>query len=114
MQSWDLTQMDAPDGTRDPVVLETADGARAVMLVIGPGQELGDHEVRERAWVTVVEGRATIEAGGKNVECESGTLVTFDPGERHAVRSESGARILLLLAPWPGKGHYPADEQPPS
>jgi hypothetical protein len=35
-----------------------------------------------------------------------GTLVHFEPDERHFVRSEGGARILLLLAPWPGEGHF--------
>jgi hypothetical protein len=25
------------------------------------------------------------------------------------VRSEGGARILLLLAPWPGEGHFRGD-----
>jgi hypothetical protein len=35
-----------------------------------------------------------------------GTLVTFEPGERHAVSSADGARVLLILAPWPGPGHY--------
>jgi hypothetical protein len=33
-------------------------------------------------------------------------LFRFDPAERHAISSESGARLLLLLAPWPGEGHY--------
>jgi hypothetical protein len=35
-----------------------------------------------------------------------GTLVAFEPDERHVVASDSGAKILLLLAPWPGEGHY--------
>jgi hypothetical protein len=35
--------------------------------------------------------------------------VRFDPEERHAVSSRDGARLLLLLAPWPGKGHYRDD-----
>jgi hypothetical protein len=34
------------------------------------------------------------------VECETGTLVTFDPGERHSVRALADARLLLVLAPW--------------
>jgi quercetin dioxygenase-like cupin family protein len=106
VRSWDLTELDAPAGTRDPIVLETADGARAVMLSIAPGQELREHEVKERAWVTVVEGRAQIEAGGETVEAGTGMLVTFAPSERHSIASETGARILLLLAPWPGEGHY--------
>ena len=34
----------------------------------------------------------------------------FEPGERHAVSSADGARILMLLSPWPGEGHFPAAE----
>jgi mannose-6-phosphate isomerase-like protein (cupin superfamily) len=111
VQSWRLTEIDAPDGTRDPVVLDTADGARAVMLAIAPGQELREHEVKERMWVTVVEGRAQIECGGESVDAGPGTLVSFEPSERHSVASEGGARILLFLAPWPGEGHYRGDER---
>ena len=39
----------------------------------------------------------------------SPTFFRFDPAERHAISSESGARLLLLLAPWPGAGHYRGD-----
>jgi quercetin dioxygenase-like cupin family protein len=111
VQSWNLIEIEAPQGTRDPVVLETADDARAVLLVISPGQELSEHEVKERAWVTVVEGRARIEAGGESVEAGPGMLFTFAPGERHSIGSEGGARILLMLAPWPGEGHYRGEER---
>ncbi len=111
MQCWKLTELDAPAGTRDPVVLETADGARAVMVALDPGQELGDHEVHERAWVTVVDGSVTASAGGEAQECSVGTLLTFAPGERHSLRSERGARVLMLLAPWPGEGHFRGNEQ---
>jgi quercetin dioxygenase-like cupin family protein len=108
MQSWDLTEVPAPDGTRSPVVLETVDGARAIVIRLAPGQKLGDHQVRERAWLTVVEGKARIECDGVVVDADSGTLLTFDPGERHSVASDAGARIVLILSPWPGEGHYPA------
>jgi quercetin dioxygenase-like cupin family protein len=107
VQAWDLTTIEAPDGTRSPAVLETADGARAIVIRLAPGQELGDHQVHERAWVTVIQGSARIEAAGSVVEADPGTLLTFDPGERHSVASENGAQILLILAPWPGEGHYP-------
>jgi quercetin dioxygenase-like cupin family protein len=106
VQSWQLTQLDAPSGTRNPLVLHTADGARAVMIRLEPGQALGDHQVKERAWVTVVEGAVRAAANGKEVDCSVGTLLTFEPNERHSLVSETGARILLLLAPWPGEGHY--------
>jgi quercetin dioxygenase-like cupin family protein len=73
---------------------------------------MGDHHVRERAVVEVISGRVSIEAAAKTVECEAGTLVTFDPGERHALRGLEDARLLLMLAPWPAVGHNAASEAP--
>ena len=109
VQRWDLLDLDAPDGTRDPIVLHSDDGARAVLIVLHAGQSLGVHQVKENAWVTVLDGRVQIEAGGETVDGRPGTLVRFNPDERHALRSEDGARVLLLLAPWPGDGHYRGD-----
>lgn len=110
MQSWNLTEIEAPGGTVDPEVLTTDDGARAIAIRLEAGQSMNDHQVRERAWVVVVEGEAEIRSGDELVRGGVGTLVTFAPGERHAVSSEHGARLLLLLAPWPGDGHYLAGE----
>jgi quercetin dioxygenase-like cupin family protein len=106
MEVWDLTAIEAPDGTRDPVVLHSSPEGRALMIRIDPGQELGPHQVKERAWVCVVDGRVTIQAGAESLDATPGMLATFAPDQRHALRSEGGARILLLLAPWPGEGHY--------
>lgn len=113
MKRWNLLEIEAPGGTRDPAVLATEDAARAVLINLEPGQELGDHEVKERAWLTVVAGSVRVEADGDAFDAGVGTLVTFSPGERHAVRSAGGARILLLLAPWPGEGHYRGRERSP-
>lgn len=110
MQTWNLNEIEAPGGTIDPQVLTTDDGARAIALRLEAGQAMNDHQVRERAWLVVVEGEAEIRCGGEVVYGGTGTLATFAPGERHAVSSEHGARVLLLLAPWPGDGHYLADE----
>ncbi len=106
MESWDLLAIDAPGGTRDPVVLASDDEARAVLIRIGAGQKLGDHQVKETAWIVVVEGRARVHAGSRELECGVGMLFRFDPDERHAISSDDGARILLMLSPWPGPGHY--------
>jgi mannose-6-phosphate isomerase-like protein (cupin superfamily) len=112
VQSWDITTIDAPGGTVDPAVLTTDDGARAIAIRLEAGQAMNDHQVRERAWVVVVEGRAQIRSGDEIVDGAVGTLVTFEPGERHAVSSANGARLLLILAPWPGPGHYLDGERP--
>jgi len=107
VRSWRLSEIETPGGTVSPVVLHSDDNAaRAVLIALEPGQELGDHQVKERAFLLVFEGSACVEAGGERVEASAGTLFFFEPDERHAVSSEAGARILLLLAPWPGAGHY--------
>jgi quercetin dioxygenase-like cupin family protein len=107
VQRWDLLAISAPQGTRDPVVVAQDDGARAVLVVLAPGQELGEHQVKENAWVAVVDGTVRVTAGDDSAEVGAGTLLRFEPAERHSLRSEGGARILLLLTPWPGEGHYP-------
>ncbi|MGZ4291546.1 MAG: cupin domain-containing protein [Gaiellaceae bacterium] len=107
MQRWNLLELDAPDGTRDPIVLHSDDGARAVLLVLQPGQELGEHQVKENAWLLVLDGEVQIaDAGGATLTGSPGTMVRFDADERHAIGSAVGARVLLMLAPWPADGHF--------
>jgi redox-sensitive bicupin YhaK (pirin superfamily) len=70
------------------------------------GESLQDHQVHERAWVSVIDGEVEITtAGGETVAGGSGLMVEFAPGERLAVRALTTARLLLLLTPWPGDGH---------
>jgi quercetin dioxygenase-like cupin family protein len=111
MEMWRLGEIETPDGSRSPVVLKSDDEARAVLVGLTAGQELGDHQVKEHAWVIVVDGTVTLRAGDEEVEAPAGTLARFEPDERHSVRSDGGARILLLLAPWPGPAHYRGDER---
>jgi quercetin dioxygenase-like cupin family protein len=106
MESWNLPGVATPDGSRSPVVLKSEDEARAVLIGLEPGQELGDHQVKEHAWLLVVDGSARIRAGGEELDASTGTLAHFEPDERHSVSSDVGAKILLLLAPWPGEGHF--------
>jgi quercetin dioxygenase-like cupin family protein len=111
VHTWRLADIETPGGSRSPVVLRSEDEARAVLVGLDPGQELGDHQVKEHAWIVVVDGSAAFRAGDEEVEAPTGTLVRFEPDERHSVSSESGAKLLLLLAPWPGEGHYRGDEK---
>jgi len=106
VERWDLLSIETPGGTVSPVVLRSADDARAVLVALEPGQALGDHGVKENAWLVVVDGAVEVESEGGATRCGAGTLLSFSPDERHAVRSIDGARLLMLLAPWPGEGHY--------
>lgn len=110
MQSWNLREIDTPGGSRSPVVLRSDDAARAVFISLDPGQALGDHQVKERALVAVVEGAVRVESDGKTIEGEAGCFFSFDADERRSISTDTGARILLILAPWPGEGHYRGDK----
>jgi hypothetical protein len=108
VRSWQLKEIDAPDGIRSPVVLDSED-SRAIFIRIAPGQEMGEHQVRERVWVVVIDGAIEIVSGDGSMRAETGSLLEFEPTERRTVRSEDGARLLMVFAPWPGPGHYPTD-----
>jgi len=111
VQTWNLLEIETPDGSRSPVVLHSDNEARAVLIALQPGQELGDHEVKEAALLAVVDGRVRVDAAGDSIEAGAGTLFRFEPEERRAVSSSEGARLLLVLAPWPGPGHYRGEER---
>ena len=103
MEHWDLRSLDVEP--HHPQILQSARGqARAIAIHLPAGESLQDHEVHERADLTVVEGEVAVRAG-ETVEAGAGTLFVFDPKERHEVRASSDARLLLVLAPWPGDGH---------
>ena len=106
MQTWNLRELETPGGTVSPLVLHSGDEGRAVLVALDPGQELGDHQVKEYAFLLVVDGAVVVSAGEESVEAQAGALFLFEPDERRSVSSAEGARILLVLAPWPGEGHY--------
>ena len=78
MQHWDLTA--ANEGTRTGTrVLFSTPEARAVVLDLAQGEEMGDHQVRERALVHVIQGSVTCTSGADTTTCDAGTLMVFEP-----------------------------------
>ena len=103
MRNWDLRTLDVD--VHKPEILQSDPGeGRAIVLNLPQGEEVQDHEVHERAYLVVIDGTVEVDADA-TVGGESGSLFVFDPQERHAVRATSDARLLLVLAPWPGPGH---------
>jgi quercetin dioxygenase-like cupin family protein len=104
MNAWTITDLELQPHA--PEILSSTDETRAIALMIPAGESLDDHQVHERAWVTVLHGEVEITAGdGKAIAGGPGLVVEFAPNERHAVHARSEARLLLLLTPWPGVGH---------
>jgi quercetin dioxygenase-like cupin family protein len=104
MEHWDLRTLDVLP--HQPKILHSSRGeSRTIALHLPAGELLQDHEVHERAHLVVVDGELEVEGGGSTVTGGPGFMAIWDPHERHEVRATTDARLLLVLAPWPGDGH---------
>jgi redox-sensitive bicupin YhaK (pirin superfamily) len=104
MEHWDLRSLDVQP--RQPRILHSARGeARSIAINLPAGEVLQEHQVHERAYLVVIFGEVEISDEGDSTVGGAGFAAVFDPAERHTVRARSDARLLLVLAPWPGDGH---------
>ena len=104
MQHWDLRAH--PVEPHRPAILDSSRGeSRSIALLLPAGEALQDHEVHERAHLVIVDGEVDIDQDGEVATAAAGAFFVFEPHERHEVRARSDARLLLILAPWPGDGH---------
>ena len=104
MEHWDLrTLAVAP---HQPRILHSARGeARSIAINLPAGEALQEHEVHERAYLVVVDGEVEVRDARGAVNGGAGFAAVFAPHERHEVRATRDARLLLVLAPWPGDGN---------
>jgi len=103
VEHWNLRTLDVEP--HQPRILSSTRGeARTIALHLPAGEALQDHQVHERAHVVVIDGQIEME-GADRITAGPGELFVFAPGERHEVRATVDARLLLVLAPWPGDGH---------
>jgi len=103
MDSWDIRSLAIEP--HHPQVLRSDEETRAIAILLLSGEELQEHQVHERTYLVVAEGEIEISQDGNSVTGGSGFLSHFEPGERRTVRAVSDARLVLVLAPWPGMGH---------
>jgi redox-sensitive bicupin YhaK (pirin superfamily) len=103
MESWDVRALEIE--AHHPVVLRSDAETRAIAIQLPAGEQLAEHQVHERTYLVVVEGDVEISDEGGSVSGGAGLLAHFGPGERRTIRAVSDARIVLVLAPWPGEGH---------
>ena len=104
VETWKLNDMEVEP--HQPQVLDSEAEGRAIVINLPAGEQLQEHQVYERAWLLVTDGEVEVtDAGGGSIKGTAGLLAIFDPKERHEVTAKSDARLLLVLAPWPGEGH---------
>ena len=102
MKTWDTRGLNVE--AHKPHIVSSSEAARVIVLNLPAGESLQEHMVHERAYVLVLDGELEI-SGSETATGGPGLLAEFDPGEPHEVRATADARLLLLLAPWPGDGH---------
>jgi hypothetical protein len=105
LESWDVRTLEIRP--HFPQVLQSADHGRAIALDLPAGEELQEHQTHEAAYLVVVDGRVEVSPpGGEATTGGPGFLAFFRPTERREVRARETSRLLLVLTPWPGEGHY--------
>ena len=103
METWEVRSLEIE--AHHPVVLRSDDETRAIGIQLPAGEELQEHQVHERSYLIVVDGEISISQDGGNVSGGAGLLAHFAPNERRTISAVTDARLILVLAPWPGKGH---------
>ena len=103
MNTWDIRSLKIEP--HHPLVLRSDDETRAIAIRLPAGEELHEHQVHERAYLMVADGEIEVTRDGRTVSAGTGCLLHFEPRDRRAVRAVSDARLVLVLAPWPGMGH---------
>ena len=103
MESWDTRALSVEP--HHPQVIRSDEETRVIVIHLPAGEELQEHQVHERAFLFVADGEVEVAQGDEVVSGGAGLLAHFAPAERHRIRALSDARLVLLLAPWPGVGH---------
>jgi quercetin dioxygenase-like cupin family protein len=103
VESWDTRALAVEP--HQPQVLRSDVETRVIVIDLPAGEELQEHQVHERAFLFVSDGEVEVAQGVEVVTGGPGLLAHFSPTERHRVRALSDARLVLVLAPWPGVGH---------
>jgi quercetin dioxygenase-like cupin family protein len=103
MEAWDVRSLEIE--AHHPQVLRSDGESRAIAIHLPAGEQLQSHQVHERTYLIVVDGEIEISQDGGSVTGGAGLLSHFEPNERRTIEAVSDARIVLVLAPWPGEGH---------
>ena len=103
METWDIRSLAIEP--HQPQVLRSDAETRAIAILLPAGEQLQEHQVHERTYLVVAEGEVEITQDGRTTTGGPGLLSHFEPNERRTVRAVSDARLVMVLAPWPGEGH---------
>ena len=103
METWHI--LDLQLEAHHPQVLRSDAETRVVAILLPAGEQMQSHQVHERSYLVVVDGEVTITQESGSISGAAGLLAHFGPNERRTIQADTEARLVLVLAPWPGEGH---------
>lgn len=103
MEIWDIRSLNIE--AHHPQVLRSDAESRAIAIHLPAGELMQEHQVHERTYLVVAVGEIEISQDGRAATGAAGVLLHFEPNERRTIRAVTDARVVLVLAPWPGEGH---------
>ena len=66
METWDTRSLDVQP--HQPQILRSDDESRVIAIDLPAGEELTEHQVQERAYVVVSDGKIEVDGGDETVE----------------------------------------------
>ncbi|MEX2572097.1 MAG: cupin domain-containing protein [Gemmatimonadota bacterium] len=97
----ELARLKDPESATDRRTGRTlvkGDRLRVVLVTLGAGGRIAEHESAGRITIQPISGTIRFEAGDEVRNVATGELLSVDGGVRHAVESSGGAAFLLTIA----------------
>jgi hypothetical protein len=103
MENWDIRSL--ANEPHHPHELRSDDDTRRSPSARPAASSYKSTNVHERTYLLVADGEPEISQDRSSATDGTGFPTRFEPNERRTVRALSDARLVLVLAPWPGVGH---------
>ncbi len=92
------------EGDRNSRTLVKSAGIRLLLASLREGAEIQEQHGEGPVSVQLLEGRATLTAGGADVALEAGALASIEAGLPWSLRAEAESALLLTFAWTEGAG----------
>ena len=78
--------------------LARENGLRALLLHLGPGEGIPEHQTRGAIAVYCLKGQVRFIAGDERVELTPGVLISLGPGASHRLSSDQDSTLLVTIS----------------
>ena len=103
METWDIRSLAIEP--HQPQVLRSDAETRAIAICSPPARSSRSTRCTRAPTCSSSTARSRSRRTAQSTTGGSGLLSHFEPNERRTVKAISDARLVLVLAPWPGEGH---------